>query len=158
MPLAVLSVFPSPWDTSQPEQLLGARPALRSQRASVVTERASQGVNCHLVSFPESVKSFLSQLYKNTSLQIGRTLPWHYISLKKLFHNLEWPTFLFTASLCEEQRLLLSTRANWSSKRGSDLPRAIPSWLRKSDLLLGLDQQAWLLWTRKGHILFPVLT
>ena len=133
------SVLQNPRDTSQPEQLLGARPALKSQRASVVTGRAARRVNCHLVSIPETVKSFLSQLYRNSSLQIGRTLPWHYISLKSFstahiyLHRI--PGGRAGASAIHENKL-------WSYKRGSDSPRAIPSWLRKPDLLPGLHLQA----------------
>ncbi|KAK1338902.1 hypothetical protein QTO34_019569, partial [Cnephaeus nilssonii] len=55
-----------------------------------------------------TVKHFLSQLYKNTSLQIGRGLPWHYTILKAFTQH----AFIFTGSLCKKEELL----PGWSSK------------------------------------------
>lgn len=74
-----------PREASQPEGLLSAHPTLNGQRAGAVTDRAVQGVTSRAISFPETVKSFLSQLYKHTSLQIGRTSPWHYTSFKSFY-------------------------------------------------------------------------
>lgn len=74
-----------PREASRPEGLLSAQPALNSQRASVVIGRAVQGISAHVISLPETFKSFLSQPYKNTSLQTGRTSPGHYTSFKSFY-------------------------------------------------------------------------
>lgn len=90
-------------------------------------------------SLSETIKHFLSQLYRNTSLQTGRALPWHDIALKAFAQ----PLFIFIASLCKKQEPLLSMWTHWSCKRVSDLPKAMLSrwlqnWLWPLDLLLGL--------------------
>lgn len=113
MTLAIYSLFKTFEIIISQSKLQGTSPALKRQRASMQSQRAVQGRHSHLISLSQTVKSFLSQLYKNTSLQSGRALPWHCTTLKAFTQH----SFIFTGSLCEKQELLLSTWTNWSSKR-----------------------------------------
>lgn len=55
--------------------VLGCIPCSEKLRASsAVTQRPGQRRGSYLVSLPEIVRNFLSQLYKNTSFWTGRAL------------------------------------------------------------------------------------